>query len=311
VSSQANNTTEAASAVETRWHVPAIIAAIAILALGACGHASRSPGGGLAVGSDASAVNPSDVDLGGEQSAAIARGRIAIYIAGDLSQAAFEDALAGQTPTDYEIAVSRYYTLTSANDPAPQLCFDHGDRYVIAKMHGDNLVGSCPTDSIRTAAYTHGGTKVEWTRYTVEGVYHVLGQDLPGKLSVFRAFSNTSYRGQSYAAGQGYLRVSGPTEREIPVVFPPLPDAPGVQFEIRDGEFFFTFVYSEPLLIEQHHPGQHWARFHWMIRDSFRWADRPLPGYAPGVWDLSPNPLASESISRYGVSGYYVTSSQR
>jgi len=121
---------------------------------------------------------------------------------------------------------------------------------------------------------------------------------------------DTTYKGKSYKAGTGVFIVQGATTIEIPVTFPPLPDVPGVvSFETVGGAMYMTFVYSRPLFIQQGNPDAHWARFHWKVKDSFRWTDRALAGYAAGAWDVSINPLDTESVAMYGVSGYYVTAS--
>jgi hypothetical protein len=241
-----------------------------------------------------------------------ASGTIAIFIKGDRSQPKqpHADGLVGQTPLDYKIAVSRYQILRSANDPAPFLCFDHGKQPFVSDISGDNLVGHCQTNSIKTGLYTHGRTKVDWARYSVEGVYHYLGQKLSGTFTFFRAFSDVVYKGKPYKAGQGTIRFSGITTVEIPVTYGPLPPMPGVTFKTHAGELSMTFRYSHPLQIEQTDAGQHWARFHWKIGDSFRWADTAGLGYKHGVWDVSALAVYTEQIKVHGVTGYYVTSSK-
>lgn len=256
--------------------------------------------------------DPPAVDGGSWPDGAGKPGTISIFVAGDQSAVAFNDGLAGQTPQDYEIAISRYATLRSANDPAPVLCFDHGSTPVITNMAKDTFVGACDTSTIPTATYTHGRTKVDWARYTVDGVYHVPGLGpVAGKLTMFRAYSNTTYGGKSYAAGTGTLTVQGlPTPIEIPVTYPTPPSVPGlVEFQVVGGEFFMTFIFSHPLLIQQGNPDVHWARFHWKVKDAFRWTDRTLAGYQAGAWDIALDPTQTEVLSMYGVSGYYVTAS--
>lgn len=239
-------------------------------------------------------------------------GTIAIFIKGDLSKPKqpHADGLVGQTPLDYKIAVSRYQILRSASDPAPFLCFEHGKHPFVADISKDNLVGHCQTNSIKTGIYTHGRTRVDWARYSVEGVYHYLGQQLPGSFTFFRAFSDVVYKGKPYQAGQGTIRFSGSTTVEIPVSYGPLPPMPGVTFETHAGELSMTFRYTNPLRIEQTDTEQHWARFHWRIGDSFRWADTAGLGYKQGVWDVSALPAYTEQIKVHGVTGYYVTSSK-
>jgi hypothetical protein len=237
-------------------------------------------------------------------------GAIEIYLAGDLSALTFGDNLSGQTPTNYEIAVSRYYTLRSASDPNPALCFDHGAKHEIADMSKDNLVGSCKTAAMPTATYTHGRTKVEWSRYTVDAVYHALGQALPTKMTVFRAYSDTRYQGKRYAAGQGALIFDAAGQPiTIPMQFPALPSGASFRFETINGEGFVTFAYTRPLTIVQQNAKRHWARFHWKIKDAYRWADKRLPGCTAGKWDIAANVVDSELVQMYGASGFYVTAS--
>jgi hypothetical protein len=258
-----------------------------------------------------STSHPGDGKTGGDgprsQTDGALGGAISIYVAGDLSKVAFNDGLAGQTPYDYEIALSRYHVLLSAADPSPTLCFDHGTAPFVASISKDNLVGSCQTQTIKAGAYTHGRTKVDWARYTVDGVYHYLGQQLPGKLTFFRAYSDVTVNGKPYKAGEGTIAFSGLTTVEIPVTYPPLPPMPGIKTEVVSGELLMTFSYSKPLPIDPADARPHWARFHWKIFESFRWADEPLLGYTTATWDVAP--VSSESVKLHGVSGYYTTSS--
>jgi hypothetical protein len=236
-------------------------------------------------------------------------GTISIFIKGDRTKKQFQDGLSGQTPRSYEIAVARYQLLRSAGDPAPVLCFDHGKQPYVLDVARDNLVGYCQTSSIPNGLYTHGRTKVDWARYSVEGTYHALGQQLPGKFTFFRAFSDVSYNNKPFKAGQGTITFKGITTVELPVTYGPLPAMPGIQHRTKDGQFTFTFRYTRPLQIDQTDTGKHWARFHWQIDDAFRWADAQTPGYKHGVWDVSPLGGHTESVKLFGVSGYYVTAS--
>lgn len=236
-------------------------------------------------------------------------GYINIFVKGDLTKPALSDGLSGQTPQDYYISISRYHILRSASDPSPTLCFDHGNNASLANMHKDTKVGYCATKSIKTGLYTHGRTKVDWARYTVKGVYHYLGQKLAGKFTFFRAYSDSIQGDKVYKAGHGFITFSGVTTVSIPVVYGPLPSIPGVAFETKGGVFTMTFPYSKPLPIKQNNTQTHWARFHWKIGDSFRWADTKLPNYQAGVWDVSPLVMNTEAVKMYGVSGFHVTSS--
>lgn len=237
-------------------------------------------------------------------------GTIKIFVKGDLAKAGFPDGLAGQTPRDYKIALSRYHVLRSADDPAPVLCFDLGQQPAVTEIAKDNLVGSCRTSSIPTGPYTHGRTKVDWARYTVDGVYHYLGQKLQGSFTFFRAFSDVVHEGKPYKAGQGTVTFNGATKAEIPITYGPLPPMPGVTFKTQGGELSMTFRFTHPLAIEQNDTHEHWARFNWKIADSFRWADAQGYGYAKDVWDVALLPTSSEQVLLHGVSGYYVTSSK-
>jgi hypothetical protein len=235
-------------------------------------------------------------------------GSISIYMAGDLSKTAFGDGLAGQTPSDFQIAVSRYHVLLSAADPSPQLCFDHGSSSSVASLGEGTKVGSCRTQTIKSGLYTHGRTKVDWARFTVDGTYHSAGQKIAGKLTFFRAYSDTVVSNRSFKAGQGTITFSGLSALEIPVTYPPPVSVPGIlSFETINGELLVTFAFSKPLPIAQPDQHQHWARFHWKIGDAFRWADQALAGYQSGVWDVALP--GAEPVMMHGVSSYYTTSS--
>lgn len=267
------------------------------------GDGPTATGDGPATQHDGQPVDGATVDGG------IDGGRIDIYVAGDSTVRTFTDGLSGQTPRDFRIALSKYYAMTSATDPAPALCFDHGIAAVVADLSGDTLVGTCATSSLPTAAYTHGRVRVEWAEYTVSGVLHHLGYPVSGDFTFFRAYSDTVHDGVPMTAGQGIIKFSV-TGTEIPVTYPPaLAAAPGITVVTTNGECWMTFVYSHPLLVEQTDPASHWARFTWEIFEGFRWSELALTGYATGVWDVSTAVGGTEYVAVPGATGYYTTAS--
>lgn len=239
-------------------------------------------------------------------------GSIAIYLQGDQVPVTFADGLQGQTPTDFQVALSRYQVLKSADDPAPQPCFDHGKTPVIADLAGDSLMGQCPTAGIATGTYTHGRVKVDWLRYSVTGQLHYNGLVLPGKFTFLRAYSDTTVDGKPMTAGAGTLRfrdTTGTVDNEIPFTYPALPSMPSVTTQLQGGEFLMTFAYTKPLPILHDAPGAYWARFHWQVWQGFRWEDSATAGNTAGVWDVQAPPAPSESVVFAGATGYSVTTS--
>lgn len=236
-------------------------------------------------------------------------GSIRIYVKGDETKPNLKDGLSGQTPRDYEIALSAYEVLTSANDPSPTPCFDHGSKPVVTKMNGDTLVGSCKTNKFKTGNYTHGRTRVDWARFTVDGVYHAMGQDVPTTFTFFRAYSDTTYNGKPYKAGHGFITAKNFTTFTVPFAYGPMPAMPGVSFSTKGGKFYMTFAYPKPLPIAPAYNDVHWARFHWKVGDAFRWKERKSHGYKDGKWDVNVISSQSEDVLRHGVLGYHVTSS--
>lgn len=264
---------------------------------------------------DADTVADTVADTGTDavaDAAAVPAGSIAIYVKGDHSPVLFNDGMSGQTATDIEIAISRYHILTSAGDPKPELCFDHGAKTVVTNMAKDTLVGTCPTAKIPSAAYSHGRVKVDWSRLTVAGNLHYGGQVISGNYTFFRAFSATNLDGKAYAAGAGSVRFkdkSGFVDQVLPYAFPSLPQMPGVKTQTIGDEFLMTFVWTKPLTIASGDTAAHWARFHWQVFEGFRWKELTMAGYQTGIWDASTSPAASEPVLLGGVTGYKVTSS--
>ncbi len=246
---------------------------------------------------------PSDVAAGGI---------IAIYLKGDYATETFTDGLQGQTASDFEIALSRYVLLKSADDASPQPCFDHGAAAVVAKMAGDNLMGSCANTAIESGLYTHGRVKVDWSRYTVSGQLHYAGQVLPGKFTFLRAWSDTSIDGAAFKAGDGTLRfqdITGAVDTVVPYTYPPMPPQAGMTTETVGGEFSMTFAYKKALPVQSGVAADHWARFHWHLYEGFRWKDAAQAGFGAGVWDVVPSPGVSEEVLVPGMTDYHVTSS--
>ena len=279
-----------------------------------------APGGAGTAGEGATAAAGANQIAGGAGGAAGARevagasghsgepATISIYLTGDLSPRDYADDLAGQTPTDYFLAISKYYLLTSADDPDPVLCFERSDP-IEADLYQDTLVGACDTRSVPSAQYTHGRVQVDWLRYTVQATLHTEGQSLPNDVSFFRAFSDTTYQGDSYAAGEGSFTLSGPPPYTSRMTFEALPTASDLDIELVEGELWMTFRYTRLLDIDRQDPNPHWARTHWEIYEAFRWEDDSAPGYTTGIWDVNEDPADSEEVFVPGVSGYHVTAS--
>lgn len=236
-------------------------------------------------------------------------GTISIYLTGDATHAAFDDGLSGQTPVDFRIALSAYEVMTSSADPNPQLCFDHGDDAVVADLAQDNLMGQCDTASLNTATYTYGRVRVEWSSYTVQATFHYLGVPYPGSVTFFRAYSQTTYEGESYAPNTGWIAYHGVVDSEIPWTYPAFEGAAPLTMELVDGDMWMTFPYTDPLFIDSSNTDAHWARFHWEIGDAFRWQDKAALGFVDGTWDFTQSAATTESLGLYGVSGYHVTAS--
>jgi len=270
-------------------------------------------GGSDAGGSDAGGSDASGSDSADAKDAADtglpATGSIAIYLKGELAKKTFIDGLSGQTPTNYQIALSRYEVLLSQDDPAPQPCFNLGNKAFVADLSKDNLVGYCATAKIKSGIYTHGRVKVQWSRYSVVGTLHYGGQVLPGTFTFLRAWSDTTVDGQAYKANTGTVTFAGVVSQVIPWTYPKAVSPPGFKFDLVGGELLFTFPYSKPLPIEQTSKEAHWARMHWAITDGFRWEEKKTVGFKSGVWDVAVPAAGSEQVKRFGVSGYKVTSS--
>ena len=241
-----------------------------------------------------------------------AGGTIAIYLNGDHAPKTFADGLAGQTATDFQVALSRYSALKALDDPAPQVCFDHGAKPVIADLKGDTLMGTCATAAMASGLYTHGRVKIDWSRYSVKGNLHYNGITLPGTFTFLRAWSDTTVDGKAFKAGTGTLRfqdVTGAVTNEVPYTYPPYPAIPGITMQTVAGEFLMTFAYKKGLPIVQSAPGQHWARFHWHVQDGFRWQDAADAAFTKGIWDVTPPPGTTEKVVFAGTTNYHVTSS--
>ena len=248
-------------------------------------------------------------DVTGDFPADVGDGSISIYLTGDSSERAYDDDLAGQTPRGYTLALGDYFIQTSLDDSSPQLCFGADGAAILADLAADNLMGACPTAMIPSAIYTHGRVNVAWVRYTVDGSLHHLGVPYPGEFEFFRAYSDTTFEGDDYSAGEGYAEFHGITNVRVPLVFDDPVEFRGTRVETTNGRFWMTFPYTEPLPVVQSNTDAHWARMHWHIFEAFRWEDVSALGYVDGVWDISSIAPTVEEVVVPGVSGYHITTS--
>lgn len=268
--------------------------------------------GDVAAQTDASLDTSPAEDAGATADGSGDAGKVSIYLTGDTKAVTFTDGLAGQTPTKFEIALSRYHILTSPADPAPVLCFDHGPKPVVADLAKDTLVGSCPTAGLPTAMYSHGRVKVDWARFTVQGKLHAAGGVYPHSVTFFRAWSDTTVDGEAYKAGQGTITVVNPLGVQVatmPYTYPPAPPIAGMTTETVKGEYLMTFVWSKPLPVVKDFPGEHWSRFHWHVFQGFRWQDSDVAAHVKDAWDVWATGSDTEAVKVAGVTGYHVTSS--
>jgi len=271
-------------------------------------HADGGPITPLDASDEDAHIPDAEADAEGDTQTNPQGGSIAIYLAGDLTPKTFQDGLSGQTPKVFEIALSKYDIQTSLDASGRVHCYDLAQPKV-ANMLQDTLMGSCETASIPSAAYTHGRVKVDWLRLTVEGTLHAGDQVLPGEFTFFRAYSDTTYEGETFDAGQGWVEYSGVIQQRIPMAY--AGPVPGDAYtELIDGEYWLTFPFGRTLPVLQDSEQEHWARFHWELFESFRWEERPRAGYVESIWDVNAtNNTQSEQVFMNGVSGFYITSS--
>lgn len=216
-------------------------------------------------------------------------------------------ATVGQTPALYAGGMRRFTLRRSVDDRAPMVVFDNGDGFVEAgHLPGDDtIVASVPISGLTAGYFTVGSVVYTHARFEIGATMHASGITLPGRLEQIVAMSDRATL-DGRVRSRGYygaiFRAAGmefPAEGMVDV--PVLPSG-GFGVSVVDGEHTYTFPVDLPV-----DPG-FGTDVHMVMEvnmhEPFRWEDEDMPGYAAGVFDMTP--VGTEPLRQFGANDFRV-----
>jgi hypothetical protein len=231
-------------------------------------------------------------------------GSITIHLAATTAAFTHHDAWSGQTPSDQRIGVRSLSLGSSGDDPSPWVVFDFGTNTVDAGLNDgdDTLVATVPASSVKAGSYTYARVGVAYVRYSVAATVHEAGLSVPGTFHNLEVLSDdTLISGQTYASGYYSFNfaVGSLTYGPVTGTSGPLPASAGIgiSLSIENGQASYGF----PVTLDVPSTSANLAiTMLANTNEDFRWMDEDEPGYAAGVFDVTP-PSSFEPVEQFGA----------
>ena len=239
-------------------------------------------------------------------------GSVTIHLEATTSPFTHHDAWAGQTPSDQRIGIRSLSLGSSPDDPSPWVVFDLGTKTVEAGLNDgdDTRVATVPASSVKTGRYAYARVGVAYVRYAVAATVHVGGLAVTGTFDNLEVLSNDTVVGsQTYASGDYSFAfvVGSTTYGPITGTSAPLPQSAGlgIALSIRGGEATYGFPVALDLAATSANVDVTMLA---NTSEDFRWMDESQPGYASGVFDVTP-PSSYEPVKQFGANSLVLSAS--
>ena len=273
---------------------------VSFFSLVACG----GSGATILDGPDGARSERPDSAIHPDPDAKASAGAVTIHLKATTAPFAHHDGLSGQTPSDQRLAIKSLSLGASADDPSPWLVFDLGSDAVLAGVNDgdDTVIATVPDASMRSGSYAYAKVGVAYVRYSVAATVHADGLAVPGTFHNLEVLSTgTVLDGTTYASGYSTFTFVVGSETFGPVTenSAPLPTSAGlgIGLSIVDGQAAYGF----PVALEvSHGRGDFDLTMVANTSEDFRWKDVDEPGYAAGVFDVTP-PSAYEPVEQFGA----------
>jgi hypothetical protein len=252
---------------------------------------------------DAARSAKSDSSVQAGPDAQTSSGAVTIHLRATTAPFAHHDGFSGQTPSDQRLAIKSLSLGASADDPSPWLVFALGTDAVLAGVNDgdDSVIATVPDASLRPGSYSYAKVGVAYVRYSVAATVHADGLAVPGTFDSLEVLSSgTLLDGTTYSSGYSTFTfvVGSETFGPVTETSAPLPTSAGlgIGLSIVDGQAAYGF----PIAIEvAREKGDFDLTMLANTNEDFRWKDEDEPGYAPGVFDVTP-PSSYEPVEQFG-----------
>ena len=273
-----------------------------------CGGTSASIADAPQDASDAFAGDAKAADSGsslGDASAdQRAHGSVTIRLAATTASFAHSDGLSGQTPSDQRLAIRSLSLGASAVDASPWIVFDLDASAVLAGVNDgdDTVIATVPGSAIRSGSYAYAKVGVAYVRYVVAATVHDDGLGIPGTFHNLEVLSKgTVIGGTTYASGYSTFTFVAGGETYGPVVetSAPVPEYAGIGITLSIANGEATYGFPVALTVSPVSSAMTLTMLA-NTNEDFRWKDEDEPGYAPGVFDVTP-PSSYEPVEQFGA----------
>ena len=235
--------------------------------------------------------------------------QVTFYVQTTTAEFPHADGLAGQTAASAFQGIRSFTLLRDADDPDPLVVLNLGEANVEAGYNDGNatLIGSAPLSALRPGHYTLGRNVVTHSRYRVDATMHVGALALPGQFDNIQVLT-TGTLIDGVERPQGWFRYvfrTGGMEYPLEGQGAPLPTDPtAAGFRLVSVAGVARYDYPLDLTIGDLGDSALQIVLEVNMDHAFRWEDQDQPGYAPGVFDATPQ--GSEPVRRFGANAMHI-----
>ena len=235
--------------------------------------------------------------------------QVTFYVQTTTAEFPHADGLAGQTAAAAFQGIRSFTLLRGADDPEPLVVLDLGETNVEAGYNDGNatLIGTAPLAAVRPGHYTLGRNVVTHSRYRVDATMHVGALALPGQFDNIQVLTNGTII-DGAARPQGWFRYvfrAGGMEYPLEGMGAPLPTDPtAAGFALVSEGGVAHYDYPLDLTIGDLGDSDLQIVLEVNMDHAFRWSDQDQPGYAPRVFDATPQ--GSEPVRRFGANSMHI-----
>ncbi len=221
-----------------------------------------------------------------------------------------QDGLSGQTPAAHTSGVRSLKLFRDANDPNPATIFDFGqDSVEVSYADGaDVLVFTAQASDLPEANFTLARVVHSYVKYRVDATMHASGLVIPGQFDNVQTLSDNSLvDGQLTQSGDYTYVFEGAGMRfpqsgsDAPV--PEYEAVGGFSVRFEDGEWAYYFPVNLP--VNPDLPEDFAIILEVNMHESYRWMDQTSPGFAAGVFDVTPTTF--EPVLQFGANSFDVS----
>ena len=232
---------------------------------------------------------------------------VQLWVDSDATPKTFNDGFEGQTPSKFEMGISKFELLKTKTDTTPAVVFDYGAKYKTVDVLGTTEVGQADLATIPAGTYTYGRAKLDMVDFTIQTHLHPTMPPVPqdGPLNVLGALSDTTINGQARTKGWAQYTFTFFQNFTQQATLPELPNSAVGEIQ-GDAHATYLLMKFDQAMAVMNIPNAHFkATLTLDVGNSFRWQDETKAGYAAHKFDTKQSGT-SEPVKNIGATGYHV-----